>query len=316
MKLTDVGGTMDDMDDDDEGDDEMNGSETTGRWTKQEHALFLEALAKYGKEWKSVATMVKTRTVVQTRTHAQKYFQKLSKIKGGSGSIYSGSHSGDEGDGESIKRSSIKEDGSGGKVKSKRGRKSKSAQQGISTDKMLSTSISTDDMEVDQKQISQQLFYNTSPTMASIYQQGQGASIGTTSGLTISHLPPTIPFSASREHFPVPSPAACGKRKHAELDAARMLASSSMDSLEGIQVLSAMKDSGGHHHNRDRGFSRQDTTSSGNSGNSSLYLSIPTTAQHGGEENECSKTPGTPWEKGVKVLEEKVRAKRLSIGGT
>ena len=32
-----------------------------------------------GQEWKKVAAMVKTRTVVQTRTHAQKYFQKLQK---------------------------------------------------------------------------------------------------------------------------------------------------------------------------------------------------------------------------------------------
>jgi SHAQKYF class myb-like DNA-binding protein len=55
----------------------------SGRWTKQEHALFLQGLESYGKEWKMVASTVKTRTVVQTRTHAQKYFQKLSKSKGG-----------------------------------------------------------------------------------------------------------------------------------------------------------------------------------------------------------------------------------------
>ena len=34
----------------------------------------------YGKEWKKVAARVKTRTVVQTRTHAQKYFQKLQRV--------------------------------------------------------------------------------------------------------------------------------------------------------------------------------------------------------------------------------------------
>lgn len=55
------------------------GNELTGRWTRKEHDLFLEALKKYGKEWKKVASSVGTRTVVQTRTHAQKYFQKLSK---------------------------------------------------------------------------------------------------------------------------------------------------------------------------------------------------------------------------------------------
>ena len=52
---------------------------TTGRWTKEEHEAFLSGLQMYGKEWKKVAARVKTRTVVQTRTHAQKYFQKLTK---------------------------------------------------------------------------------------------------------------------------------------------------------------------------------------------------------------------------------------------
>ena len=55
------------------------GREHTGRWTRQEHEAFLQALRLYGKEWKKVAAKVKTRTVVQTRTHAQKYFQKLQK---------------------------------------------------------------------------------------------------------------------------------------------------------------------------------------------------------------------------------------------
>lgn len=62
-----------------EGGSLSHGAEHTGRWTKREHELFLEALKKHGKEWKKVAAMVKTRTVVQTRTHAQKYFQKVQK---------------------------------------------------------------------------------------------------------------------------------------------------------------------------------------------------------------------------------------------
>lgn len=45
----------------------QSGFEHTGRWTRREHELFLEALKKYGKEWKKVASAVKTRTVVQTR---------------------------------------------------------------------------------------------------------------------------------------------------------------------------------------------------------------------------------------------------------
>lgn len=55
------------------------GQEHTGRWTREEHEAFLTGLQHYGKEWKKVAAKVKTRTVVQTRTHAQKYFQKMQK---------------------------------------------------------------------------------------------------------------------------------------------------------------------------------------------------------------------------------------------
>jgi len=53
------------------------GAENTGRWRRQEHDRFVGGLKKWGKEWKKVAGEVRTRTVVQTRTHAQKYFQKL-----------------------------------------------------------------------------------------------------------------------------------------------------------------------------------------------------------------------------------------------
>ena len=52
-----------------------------GRWTSEEHNLFLQGLHLYSKQWKLIADLVKTRTVVQIRTHAQKYFQKLEKGK-------------------------------------------------------------------------------------------------------------------------------------------------------------------------------------------------------------------------------------------
>ena len=31
----------------------------TGRWTKEEHAKFLEGIKLYGKEWKKIASMVR-----------------------------------------------------------------------------------------------------------------------------------------------------------------------------------------------------------------------------------------------------------------
>jgi SHAQKYF class myb-like DNA-binding protein len=54
-------------------------SEKTGRWTDEEHSVFLQGLEQHGKQWKMIATMIGTRTVVQVRTHAQKYFQKMER---------------------------------------------------------------------------------------------------------------------------------------------------------------------------------------------------------------------------------------------
>jgi SHAQKYF class myb-like DNA-binding protein len=59
----------------------QNQSIRQGRWTKEEHYRFLEALKLYGKEWKKVQEHVKTRTSTQARSHAQKFFQKLEKKK-------------------------------------------------------------------------------------------------------------------------------------------------------------------------------------------------------------------------------------------
>ncbi|KAJ1394051.1 hypothetical protein B484DRAFT_408003, partial [Ochromonadaceae sp. CCMP2298] len=54
-----------------------NGDETTGRWTPEEHRLFLEGIMLYGKDWKRMQPLVKSRTLVQIRTHAQKVFKKI-----------------------------------------------------------------------------------------------------------------------------------------------------------------------------------------------------------------------------------------------
>lgn len=43
-----------------------------GRWSAEEHQVFILGMQQYPKEWKKIAAMVKTRTVVQIRTHAQK----------------------------------------------------------------------------------------------------------------------------------------------------------------------------------------------------------------------------------------------------
>ena len=49
-----------------------------GRWSAQEHARFVDGLEKYGRrKWIRIAEHVGTRTVIQVRSHAQKYFKKL-----------------------------------------------------------------------------------------------------------------------------------------------------------------------------------------------------------------------------------------------
>ena len=58
-------------------------NENTGRWTREEHHMFLKGLEMHGKGWKKIAAFIKTRTVVQIRTHAQKYFLKLQKARQG-----------------------------------------------------------------------------------------------------------------------------------------------------------------------------------------------------------------------------------------
>ena len=48
-----------------------------GRWSAQEHARFVDGLEKYGRrKWIRIAEHVGTRTVIQVRSHAQKYFKK------------------------------------------------------------------------------------------------------------------------------------------------------------------------------------------------------------------------------------------------
>ncbi|CAE7835938.1 RVE1, partial [Symbiodinium microadriaticum] len=64
---------------------EVSGEETTGRWTPDEHRLFLEGIMLYGKDWKKMQPLIKTRSLVQIRTHAQKVFKKIGLKKIGAG---------------------------------------------------------------------------------------------------------------------------------------------------------------------------------------------------------------------------------------
>ncbi|XP_071691045.1 protein LATE ELONGATED HYPOCOTYL-like [Rutidosis leptorrhynchoides] len=49
------------------------------RWTEDEHNSFLEALKLYGRAWQRIEEHIGTKTAVQIRSHAQKFFTKLEK---------------------------------------------------------------------------------------------------------------------------------------------------------------------------------------------------------------------------------------------
>ena len=54
---------------------------SSGRWKEDEHKRFVEAIIKFGNDWKQVQKYVKTRSSTQARSHAQKFFIKLKKSK-------------------------------------------------------------------------------------------------------------------------------------------------------------------------------------------------------------------------------------------
>ena len=58
---------------------QKDGHFNTGRWQKDEHERFIEAILKFGNEWKKVQKYVKTRSSTQARSHAQKFLYKVNK---------------------------------------------------------------------------------------------------------------------------------------------------------------------------------------------------------------------------------------------
>ncbi|CAG9327331.1 unnamed protein product [Blepharisma stoltei] len=50
-----------------------------GRWNSEEKKKFEEALNLYGKDWNKIQNHIATRTLVQVRSHAQKYFRTVER---------------------------------------------------------------------------------------------------------------------------------------------------------------------------------------------------------------------------------------------
>ena len=244
------------------------GQEHTGRWTKEEHEAFLSALQMYGKEWKKVAAKVKTRTVVQTRTHAQKYFQKLQKaMEGGNGDrdiskVDMGVAS------EAKKASTKKKRGNTPSIAAKPRQQEQQQQQQQQQSNMASASQLLSNLTTAAQSIQTPTTNTQSLSASSAFGSAALAGPASFSRPPQQHsLPPRHGFSTntdayrpayatgayssfggggvdrgwgastagamkinapdpaeSRGKFPEPSPAACGKRKLAEIAAARMLA--------------------------------------------------------------------------------------------
>jgi SHAQKYF class myb-like DNA-binding protein len=51
-----------------------------GRWTREEQLRYIEGLRLYGKDWKSIALFVGTRTARQVKSHDQKFRILVAKI--------------------------------------------------------------------------------------------------------------------------------------------------------------------------------------------------------------------------------------------
>ena len=58
---------------------ENSGNAVQGRWHKTEHDRFIDAIKKFGKDWKSVEQYIETRSGSQIRSHAQKFFNRIIK---------------------------------------------------------------------------------------------------------------------------------------------------------------------------------------------------------------------------------------------
>ena len=52
-----------------------------GRWSYDEQIKFIDALSKYGTNWKQINKVINTRSLPQIRSHAQKFFNRLKLCK-------------------------------------------------------------------------------------------------------------------------------------------------------------------------------------------------------------------------------------------
>ena len=64
-----------------------------GRWTDEEHRLFLEGIELFKKDWRSIERHIGTRTCSQIRSHAQKYFLRIERQSSIEGAVINSQNS-------------------------------------------------------------------------------------------------------------------------------------------------------------------------------------------------------------------------------
>ena len=52
-----------------------------GKWSQEENNAFFDAINKFGIDWVKINSLIKTRTLVQIKSHASEIFHKLKTIK-------------------------------------------------------------------------------------------------------------------------------------------------------------------------------------------------------------------------------------------
>ena len=295
MTRTGSGQSVEGDDDDDDGDTSVcpTGAEHTGRWTKKEHELFLEALKKYGKEWKKVAAMVKTRTVVQTRTHAQKYFQKVQKFVHPDGIDGEGAFPVSTASTapasttttQANKRSRLEADASTAPPSST----TLTAPAGTGTDAGEASGGTSHKNPVD---FDDDYFYYDTELPAHMRRP---ADVGN-GAVTLQRTDP-----------PPPSPASCGKRKAAEVAVAQALTGSAspIDMERGIHTLAMMKEAVLRPRRRGREVGA-------GTGRPSLGLSI-INPDHLARTTKLEDEPSTPWDGEMQELEKQRKSSGMHV---
>lgn len=275
--------------------------------------------------------MVKTRTVVQTRTHAQKYFQKVTK----SASVDQNGLSSIIDDNEfMIPDANTSQSKRNTYSNTKRARKNVDNASSTSTQKDISRNprqkrkqlqfhsnyerhegnydelnYHDHDGEAEGEEYYDDVEYDGGVDYSRRRHLEQYRDIATPGSPNSphNHVFPTSSLHVSIDvnnqlppHFPQPSPAACGKRKHAELAAAQMLAATASQDIEGANVLSMMKDVGG--------MRSGDSIARQKAG--SLSIINPDALGSFGS----LKGPETPWENEIRALG--ARSKGFGDGGS